>query len=154
MAVITYCLVLTSGNIQLPSPLGSTAWLKLGLLLKLGQIFLPEDPFSSGACKYHSVIVMFSLLQPSPQGFHPLPGYSVKETAGTGITPDSELSLKNRWGGGRGGREVGGKGMPFISLLLLVSIQETLRSVDLIFLLATGHLRKLMKATDTLSNSH
>lgn len=44
--------------------------------------------------------------------------------------------------------------MPFISLLLLVSIQETLRSVDLIFLLATGHLRKLMKATDTLSNSH
>lgn len=147
MAVITHCLVLTSGNIQLPSPLGSTAW------LRLGQIFLPEDPFSSGACKYHSVIVMFSLLQPSPQDFHPLPGYSVKETAGTGITPDSELSLKNRRGGG-GGEGSGGEGMPFISLLLLVSIQETLRSVDLIFLLATGHLRKLMKATDTLSNSH
>lgn len=104
MAVIAHCLVLTSGNIQLPSPLGSTAWLRLGLLSKLGQIFLPEDPFSSGACKYHSVIVMFSLLQPSPQGFHPLPGYSVKETAGTGITPDSELSLKNRRGWGGGGK--------------------------------------------------
>lgn len=59
MAVI-HCLVLTSRNIQLSSPLGSTAWLRLGLLSKLGQILLPEDPFGSGAWKQPSVLSRFS----------------------------------------------------------------------------------------------
>ena len=97
MAVITHCLIPTSRKIQLPSPLGSTSWLGLGLLSKLEEIFLPKDPFSLGACKHPSAIIRFCCLQPSHQCFHPLPGYNIKETSDTWTTPGSKLSLKN-WG--------------------------------------------------------
>lgn len=146
MSVITHYLILTSRKIQLPSTLGSTSWLRLGLLSKLEEIFLPEDPFSLGACKHPSAIIRFCCLQPSHQCFHPLPGYNVKETSDTWTTPGSKLSLKN-WG------EVGVKECLSSACYFRVSIQETFRSVDLIFLLTTGHLRKLMKVTDILSNS-
>ena len=43
MSVITHYLILISRKIQLPSTLGSTSWLRLGLLSKLEEIFLPED---------------------------------------------------------------------------------------------------------------
>ena len=76
MSVITHYLILTSRKIQLPSTLGSTSWLRLGLLSKLEEIFLPEDPFSLGACKHPSAIIRFCCLQPSHQCFHPLPGYN------------------------------------------------------------------------------
>lgn len=91
---VTHCLVLTSRNIQLPSHLdwGYSKSLDRSFSLKtlLGQ------ELGSNFLSFHV------FLQFSPQRFHPLPGYSVKETAGTGIIPDSELSLKNLGGGGGG----------------------------------------------------
>lgn len=46
--------------------------------------------------------------------------------------------------------EVGGKECLSSVWYFLLSIQQTLRSMDLIFLLATSHFRKLMKAVDPL----
>ena len=103
MSVITHYLILTSKKIQLPSPLGSTSWLRLELLSKLEEIFLPEDTFSLGACKHPSTIIRFCCLQPSHQCFHPLPGYNVNPR------------LKAVFEELEGSR---GKGMSFISLLL------------------------------------
>lgn len=132
---VTHCLVLTSRNIQLPSPLDwgySQSWDRFfSLKTLLGQ------ELGSNLLSFH----VFLCLQLSPQGFHPLPVYtsSVKETAGTGITPDSGLSLKNLGGGGW-----------MKEYLSSLSIQETFRSMDLIILLAIGHHRQLTKAMDTL----
>ena len=53
---VTHCQVHTSRNIQLPSPLGSTAWVRLELLSKLGQILLPDSPSRSGAWKHPSIL--------------------------------------------------------------------------------------------------
>lgn len=146
MAVITHYLIPTFRKIQLPSPLGSTSWLRLGLLSKLEEIFLPEDPFSLGACKHPSAIIRFWCLQPSHQCFHPLPGYNVKETSDTWTTPDSKLSLKN-W------REVGVKECLSSACYFRVSIQETFRSVDLIFFWPQATLGNWWK-WQTLSQIH
>lgn len=65
---VTYCLGHTSRNTELPSPLRLHS-LRLGLLSKLGQILLPEDPFQVRSLEAPFCLIMFSSHQLLSQGF-------------------------------------------------------------------------------------